>query len=109
MLEQRQHDLIRLIRSALTNEAATISAEPDSAYLFKTASRHQIIGLLMQGCSVTGVSDTTLQQRLFMASCRNVTISEQQMYELQSLFSVFEKEGIDYLPLKGTVLKSLYE
>lgn len=109
MLDSRQWDLIRLIRSALTGEPAMLSDTPDSAYLYKTAARHQVMGLLMYGCTATGVSDTMLQQRLFMASCRNVAVSEQQMHELQELFSVFEKEGIDYLPLKGTVLKSLYD
>ncbi len=109
MLDSRQWDLIRLIRSALTGEPAMLSDTPDSAYLYKTSARHQVMGLLMYGCTATGVSDTMLQQRLFMASCRNVAVSEQQMHELQELFSMFEKEGIDYLPLKGTVLKSLYD
>ena len=108
MLEQKQWDLIRLIRSALTGQPVTLSDTPDSAYLYKTAARHQVMGLLMYGCTATGVTDVALQQRLFMASCRNVAISEQQMHELQSLFAMFEAEGIDYLPLKGTVLKSLY-
>lgn len=109
MLDQKQWDLIRLIRSALTGKPATLSDTPDSAYLYKTAARHQVMGLLMYGCTATGVSDAALQQRLFMASCRNVAVSEQQMHELQGLFSAFENQGIDYLPLKGTVLKSLYE
>lgn len=109
MLEQRQRDLIGLLGSALTGKPATLSDSLDSAYLYKTAARHQVMGLLMYGCTATGVSDGALQQRLFMASCRNVAISEQQMHELRELFALFEQEGIDYLPLKGTVLKSLYD
>lgn len=109
MLNSKQWDLIRLIRSALTGEPAVLSDAIDSAYLYKTAARHQVMGLLMYGCTANGVSDVVLQQRLFMASCRTVAVSEQQMHELRELFSIFEQEHIDYLPLKGTVLKSLYD
>lgn len=109
MLEQKQWDLIHLLGSALTGKPATLGDALDSAYLYKTAAHHRVLGLLMYGCTASGVSDAVLQQRLFMASCRNVAVSEQQLYELQSLFALFEEQKIDYLPLKGTVLKSIYD
>ena len=47
-------------------------------------------------------------QKLFMYTCELVWLSEQQTYAINQLFSEFEKNKIDYLPLKGTLLKKIF-
>lgn len=37
-----------------------------------------------------------------------MSVSENQTLELEKLFSAFETAGIDYMPLKGTVIRKLY-
>ena len=43
-----------------------------------------------------------------MLVCGNIAVSEQQMYSIKEIFSVFDEQEIDYLPLKGTVIKNIY-
>lgn len=43
-----------------------------------------------------------------MHTCGFITLSERQMYEINKIFEEFDKNNIDYMPLKGTLLKKMY-
>lgn len=43
-----------------------------------------------------------------MHTCGFITLSERQMYEINVIFEEFDKNNIDYMPLKGTLLKKMY-
>lgn len=109
MLNDQQQGIITLVHSALTGEKLPLPAgfEPEEAVKF--AQRHQVTNLLYYGAVNCGISrDLPFMQRWFSLVCHNVLICEQQLYAIDQMLTAFSRQGIDYLPLKGTLLKQLY-
>lgn len=108
MLEQKQKDVLTLIRSALNKEKKEQVTEVDLDYVYEIAKQHQIFGLLFYGLENCGLKNSEIYQKLFLKACQSISVSQRQMRELDTIFALFEKEKIDYMPLKGAVLKQLY-
>jgi len=103
-----QKTLITLIKSALSGEKFDLP-EVDLAKVFKISVRHNVANMAYYGAANCGVNTASPEMMwLFPYVCNRIAAGEKQMYELKTLFSLFDENGIDYLPLKGTVLKSLY-
>ena len=102
-------DLVRLLRGSIKSENCPLS---DTFALEKyqpVIKRQKLVPLLYPGAVACGVStDNPLMQRYFVAYCRHMLQSEAQMKMLDSLFAAFQQNRIDFLPLKGCVLKELY-
>lgn len=100
---------LSLLNSALTGQPTVLDEEVDWSQLYKLAKRHHIVNLLSEGLFRANIStDDERLEPFYCSSCNELMRSERQMKELAKLFAMFEKNGIDYIPLKGTVLKSLY-
>ncbi len=109
MMNSQQSGIILLIKSALTGEKYTLPEDFDIVEAAKVAKKHQIIALFYYGALNCGISEALpIMQKLFMLTCQLVALSERQNFEINSLFKAFEENKIDYLPLKGTLLKKLY-
>ncbi len=101
--------IIKLIYSALTGEKLELSSDFDLYDAYAVAHKHGIAVMLYYGAVNCGISQTDpLMQKLFMSTCKNIAVSSQQMYFVEEIFSAFDEAGIDYMPLKGTLLKPLY-
>ena len=108
-MEHFQKDVIGIIKAALLDEKYTLSKEFDFDKAFRFAQKHSIIVMFYYGLLNCGVDkNLPIMQNLFMITCQNVAISERQIYSLKQLFTEFEKANIDYMPVKGVLLKSLY-
>lgn len=109
MLDEQQRGIILLIRSALTEREETL---PDSFAPEKTQElikQHQIAPLVYYGAVNCGIAPrSAVMQRFLSATAKNVSLGESQMLEFEALTRQFEAAGIDYMPLKGSVLKLLY-
>ena len=103
-----QQQALALIKSALTGEPCDLEGQPDVTALVKLAAKHKIAALMYYGMTGTGLDATPAAQKLFMGCCQYLAVSEGQMAMLQRLFTAFEEHQIDYLPLKGVLLKSIY-
>ncbi len=108
-MESVQKNILRLIQAALSGTAQTLdpdfSLEPNMALI----QSHQIEGMVYAGAVLCGIpKDTPCMQALFSRYCRQMMLSQRQTGLLERLFRKFEAQGIDYLPLKGTILKALY-
>ena len=103
-----QRQALALIKSALTGEPCDLGEQPDGTALVKLAAKHKIAALMYYGMVGAGLDTTPAAQKLFMGCCQYLAMSEGQMAELQRLFAAFEEHHIDYLPLKGVLLKSIY-
>lgn len=109
MLDNIKSDVIALVKSAITGENQKLSDDFNISNVLGIAKRHQIQGLIYYGALNCGVDNSLpAMQQLFMSLCNIIAISEQQMFELNRVFEAFSKKGIDYMPLKGTLLKKLY-
>ncbi len=107
-IEQTIQDVIYLIRCALNQEMADPKEiHSDFKTIYQLAKKHSLASL----CSFA-VSDVEIGsevKKLFLEE-RNKTIlrSVQFDMELSALAEFCEAEGIEYLPLKGILIRKLY-
>ena len=108
-MNSQQLDVIKLIESALTGRKHILFETIDFDKVFSIAKKHQITVMMYYGLLNCGVDpNSSIMQQLFMLTCQNVAVSEQQMYFLGQIFSEFDNNQVDYMPLKGTLLKEMY-
>ena len=81
-------------------------AVPDMDALLKIAERQDMTHLVYDALTRNGIACGSSKARsLFFASMWRV---EQMDYELERMAGVFEDHGIDFIPLKGSVVRDLY-
>lgn len=101
--------IINIIKSALTGEKQDLPEDFDLVEAVNIAKRHSIIPIFYYGALNCGIDgNNPLMQQLFMSTCQIVAVSEQQMYFLNEILKNFDDEGIEYMTLKGTLLKKMY-
>lgn len=108
-MNDTQRGILNLIRSAITKKPFPL---PDGFRLEdaeKLINSHQIHGLVYEGAVLCGIPKTDpVMGRLFQKYCQLIIRNHAQMTTLETLYAAFEENGIDYLPVKGCVLKELY-
>lgn len=108
-MEQFQKDFICLIRAALTNKTQTISSAFDWKKALYTAEKHNIGSILFYGAVNCNIFQGSQHMReLYKITIQSLMVSQRQIYELEQVEAAFEKENIDFMPLKGVVLKTIY-
>lgn len=108
-MNSQQTGIISIIKSAITGEKCLLPKDFDLESAIKIAKRHQILALFYYGALNCGFSkDLPIMKQLFIDTFNLVSISEQQMYATNKLFARFDENKIDYMPLKGTLLKKMY-
>ncbi len=108
-MDNIQTGVVTLIRAALTGEHHTLPAGFNFEEAVRIGSRHGILTMLYYGalnCDIEG--DHPLLGKLFQSVCKSIMISERQMYEIRNIFAAFDEKGIEYMPLKGTLIKEMY-
>jgi len=108
-MDNIQTGVITLIRAALTGEQHTLPKDFDLEQAVHIGSRHGILTMLYYGalnCDIDGAHP--LLNKLFQSTCKSIMISERQMYEIRNIFAAFDQKGIEYMPLKGTLIKEMY-
>ena len=108
-MDSTQLGLIRIVDSAVHEKQNILPADFDLNAAMKIAKKHQIIPMLYYGALQCGISAKIPQmQQLFVQTCQYVAVNEKQMQALGEIFSAFDEAEIDYMPLKGTLLKGMY-
>ena len=104
-----QTDFLKLIKSALTSEKVVIGGSFDWEKAVSVAIRHNVSVLLYYGAYN---SDITIPERfksyLEKKVLNQTIISARQDYELSKIVELFEKNSIEYMPLKGMVINKYY-
>ncbi|MEA4964563.1 MAG: nucleotidyltransferase family protein [Oscillospiraceae bacterium] len=101
--------MISLIKSAIKQTPITLPDNFDWNEAIRIAERHHIIPLIYLGAHISGIELPTREIRQLKTGTYKATIlDENQKNELSILFQTFSHSGIDYMPLKGIVLKQLY-
>lgn len=108
-MDTMQQGIITLLKSAITGEKLPLSEEFDIDSAYSIIKRHHMTALVYAGAINCGIDQKkAAMQQLFQSYCKALQVSERQMRALAKLFSAFDEEGIDYLPVKGCVMKALY-
>lgn len=101
--------VISLVKSAFTGEKAELPDDFDFARAYSLAKSHRVIPLLYYGIVNSEIElEANLNNKYFAATCQSIAVGEKQKFELSNLSEEFEKNGIDFMPLKGSVIRSLY-
>lgn len=104
-----QRGLIALIKSALKGEAYELPEGFSPEAVVDIAKNHQISPIVYYGAIKCGFDKTSDgMKKLFENAFPLVLLDEEQNAALNKLSNAFEKEEIEYMPLKGSVLKALY-
>ena len=109
MLSSFERGIITLINNALKSENKTLPEDFDYSKVYNFGVKHQILPLLYYG----GAGDqkfmaSDIGNKMLYAVVSLIAISENQLYEIDKLCKEFDKNGIEYLKLKGSILKRLY-
>lgn len=104
-----QKTLLLLIKSAITDKAESLPESYSLEDIFKYAQKRHLIPLVYTGAIRCGISkQDPIMLKMLQYAFRYIISSEKQMAELTRLLDAFDKNGIDYLPIKGSHLKHLY-
>ena len=104
-----QKGLIVLVKSAITNKSCRLSEDFSLEVLIDVAQNHQISPIIYYGainCGFDKASDA--MKKLFENSFPLVMLDEMQKTAFEEVMRIFESAGIEYMPLKGSLLKALY-
>ena len=102
---------LTLLNVAIKGESAPLNITDLTAEDYKSvlslAKKHDLAHLIALALEKTSLlpTDADLKNRLLKE--RNVAMfrSEQQAYELEQISLTFAKAGINFIPLKGSVIK----
>ena len=109
MTETLKKTVITLIKSALCDTRAELSKDTDLEALYQFSLRQNLTPLVYYGLVRSGFSkDHPMMLKFFFTTCQFIALAEQQDAQMERNFLAFEEKGIDYLPLKGAQLRSLY-
>lgn len=104
-----QKGVLALIRSAVTGEAEVLPEGFSLAEALPLIRAHQLLPLCYTGAFHCGISaQEPVMQRMFQHFCGMMLRSERQMQAVERVCTAFEKQQIDYMPLKGCLMKDRY-
>ncbi len=109
-MDRHSSYIIYLLKCAIKNELpTTIPEDIDWSILFQLAQYHSISNLIcyaLQNC--LGMIDKEVAEKFLSMYKQYIVIEAQQQYYLDELCEEFEKAGVLYAPMKGSVIKHLY-
>lgn len=109
MLTLFEQDVINIIGAALNGGTPTISSELDLKRLYGFSKSMQITPLVVAGLEkADGAFDSDEGKRLINSAISLTFYSEMQDFEIATLKKSFDEAKIEYLLLKGTVLRDIY-
>ncbi len=101
--------IITLLRSALNNEKLELPKSFDLEKALYFINIHQLTGLALQGATLCGIPrNHPTMAKMTLTFCQILKQSRNQMLKLQEVFKSLDNNNIDYLPFKGSIIKSLY-
>ena len=101
--------IINLISYALLNKSEYEIGDIDFEKLYKFSKKQQISVLVYYGLVNAKINiPPEIMSKFQMDTFMSAAVSCNQLYEIEKLCEAFEKNGIDHMPVKGSVLKGIY-
>ncbi len=101
--------LVNALASVLAGKPYALPPADEMEPLVKLAARHHIHSILYQALFLGGCPPTDeWMGKLFLRVAKGISVSETQMAEVDGLCKRFQQQGIDYMLLKGAMLRRLY-
>ena len=109
MLTSFETGIITLLNNALKGENQPLPEGFDYSKVYNFGIKHQILPMLFYGGAENPefmASDT--EGKMIFGTMQLTALSENQLYEIDKVSKEFDKNGIEYLKLKGSIIKRLY-
>ena len=104
-----EQSIISLVRSALDNSVAEVPSDIDWKNIFKIGISQKLAPLIFRGVSNSGIElPSGLQEKLDKLLLNYFAIDSRQQRAISEISKAFEASQIDYMPVKGILLKQLY-
>ena len=98
-----------LMKSAITGEPEQLPDQFNAGPVINMMSRQGVLSMGYLGALNCGVSpDHPGMVRILDQYCIDVITSERQLKHIDRICKAFEENGIEYMPVKGTLLKHMY-
>ena len=108
-MEVQEKAVILMMKSAITGEPSALPEGVDMEKVYAILKRHGIAALGYLGAVQCGVDrNGPVMRRLFQAYCLSTAVSEGQMKAIRGICAAFDREKIDYMPVKGCNMKPRY-
>lgn len=108
MMDLQQQGIITLVRNALKNEKNALPEGFSLEAAIPVANSHQIMTMVYYGAIAACLPNDATLQSMFNYVCMFIAKDSRQSYMIQKLKEAFHQNGIEYMPLKGTLLKAMY-
>ncbi len=108
IMNDLQKGIIELVRSALTGEKAQLVKDFDWEKAAAIAGAHKITVPVYYGAYNSGIELADSVKAMDKQVFAYIRQDAYQDYEIEKLFGEFEANDVDYMPLKGTILKKYY-
>jgi len=109
MLSSFETGIITLINNALKCENQPLPEDFDYSLVYKLGLKHQILPMLYYGGAENPkfvASD--VECKMLFGTMQLTALSENQLMQVECVCKEFDKNGIEYMKLKGSNIKSLY-
>ena len=104
-----QQSAILLIKSAVTGQPEKLPENMDFQLVVNLMERQGLTAMCYLGALNCGIpEDDPIMQYLQDMYCVALISSERQIELIQNISRSFEENGIDHMPVKGSVMKTLY-
>ncbi len=108
-MEHAQRNILKLIKASFTGVGTALDPDFSLEEQLPLIQEHQIDGMIYQGALLCGIpKNAPAMKSLFSRYYQHILIDQRQRALLDQLTDRFQTLGLDYLPLKGTVLKGIY-
>ena len=108
-MDSQLSGIVTLIRSALKDEALALPEDFNWKSAVQILYTHHMVGIAVRGAVRCGVPRTHPAIRQLTALfCKDVAASRLQTQQMEAVYTLFQEHGIQYMPVKGAVLKPMY-
>lgn len=109
MLSSFETGIITLLNNALKGENQPLPADFNYSQVYKFGVKHQILPMLYYGgANLPEFIASDTENKMLFATMQLTALSENQLMEIDRVCKEFDKNGIEYLKLKGSIIKRLY-
>ena len=100
--------ILTLIKSALIDEPLPLAPEFSLEGILPLCREHEITPMVCEGAVNCGIHNNPSFRPMLLESCQHALASERQAALVKTIFRAFNQNGIDYLPVKGCLMKQRY-
>lgn len=103
-----QQGILTLIKSALIDKPLPLPPEFSLEGILPLCREHEITPMVCEGAVNCGLRSSPSFRPMLQESCQHLLASERQAGLVRSIFRAFNENGIDYMPVKGCLMKQRY-